>query len=96
MKKYSIITFVSLTILFSIANLFQSIQVAKACYPWDPDFNPITGECGDPPPPHGLAAVQGAACWKELFDGSGIIVGYAQNCVWAVAGSCSPRNCDGW
>jgi len=96
MKKYSIIAVISIAILLSFANFFQPFQIAQACYPWDPDYNPITGECGDPVPPSGERSAQGEQCYIRVWDGYEFQVwpnGYATDCVWAVAGSCTPINC---
>jgi len=93
MKKYSIIAVISIAILLSFANFFQPFQIAQACYPWDPDWNPITGECGDPVPPSGERPEEGRACWFIMDPNNPRFLGYATDCVWAVAGSCTPENC---
>jgi len=92
MKKKSNLGIVVIVIAVICVNVFLSIDTAKACYPWEPGYDPITGECGNPPAPSGETGVQGRSC--SVYNGEEwVVVGYERNCVWAVVGSCTPFQC---
>lgn len=83
-------------------NVVQSLKrnVALACYPWDPNYNTLTGECDYPP--SGERPETGGQCVTWVLDDSGNIAllypvprpgVYEINCVWAVVGSCTEEDC---
>jgi hypothetical protein len=80
-------------------NVVQSLKrnVALACYPWDPNYNTLTGECDLPPsgeqPENGHQCIiwiydMGLKDWTPVPSGF-----YERNCTWAVVGSCTEEDC---
>ena len=94
---------IGIFIISAIAiNVVHSLKrnVALACYPWDPNYNTLTGECDYPP--SGETPVPGGQCYTwEIMDSGGVSLlfpipipgSYEVNCTWAVVGSCTEENC---
>jgi hypothetical protein len=91
-KIYIIIAAVVITIAI---NLYIPFQSAIACDTWDPNYNWATGECDLPPDaPSGERAVEGDACYSYSCNGSRMHIGNDVDCEWAVAGECTPSECE--
>lgn len=81
-------------------NIFQPFKnnVAIACNPWDPNYNFLTGECDEPDPYTGEAAVPGDLCYITVYYPTGPEEEYAGydeiDCTWTVAGECTPVSCE--
>jgi len=80
-------------------NILQPLKrnIALACYPWDPNYNTLTGECDYPP--SGKVPAGGNPCYMLVYNydlqiyvlvPSGF---YEINCQWAVVGSCTEEDC---
>ena len=98
MKKKKTIILILVVAVFGAFNLMQPFQNAIACNPWDPGYNFLTGECDDPNTEDLNASEWGSDCYElvydELWGWLNKYKGHETNCIWAVAGTCTPVSCD--
>lgn len=96
MRKKSKLGIVVIIIAIICVNVFTSMNIAKACYPWERDI--FTGECPEYPPPYldGEKDSENYGCYApegRYFEAEFILVALAHDCQWAVWGSCTPTHC---